>query len=350
MSHPEIDNRTPFAAEALPHNDENFRPVYTVLLKATYDIVDTGQLRLAEEQPPLLLAGEYYGDPETTSLKYEPECTLTKQATDVVLIGHAYPESPQHRQTKVGIRIGPIQKTAMVFGDRVWENGINPTASFPQPFEKIPLIWENAFGGQDLRVENPDRPSFEARNPIGKGYADKKQPFPEGLPLPNIENPDHLIQHWQDRPPPCGFGFVSPHWSPRSEYAGTYDEHWDTKRKPLLPKDFNRAFFNAADSGLQVPGYLQGDEEVIIVNASERGRLAFQLPGLPAPVFQMKFHFRDDVVAGTNLDTVIVNTDDHQLIMFWRALVPTPRGHLDLAELNIKIPGAQVLQPKKKAS
>ncbi|WP_020408523.1 DUF2169 family type VI secretion system accessory protein [Hahella ganghwensis] len=348
MSHPEIDNRTPFVAEAIPHNDENFRPVYTVLLKATYDIIDTAQLRLAEEQAPLILAGEYYGDPETTSLKYEPECTLTKLGTDVVLVGHAYPESPQHRQTKVGIRLGSLQKTAIVFGDRVWENRSNPTASLPQPFDKMPLCWENAFGGRDLRVVEPDLPSFEARNPVGKGYADKKLGLPDNLLLPNIEDPNHLIQDWKDRPAPCGFGFVSPHWQPRCQYAGTYDEQWDANRKPLLPTDFNRRFFSAADSALQAQGYLQGNEEVIIVNASERGRLAFQLPGVPNPAFQMKFHRNDEIVAGTNLDTVIVNTDNHQLIMFWRAIVPSPGGHLDLAELNIKIPGVQVLQPKKK--
>ncbi len=350
MPHPEIDNRTPFIAEVLPQNDENFRPVYTVLLKATYDIVETNQLKLAEEQAPLLLAGEYYGDPEFSSLKYEPECTLTKLTSDVVLIGHAYPESPQHRQAKVGIRLGSLQKTAQVFGDRVWDTALNGVPSTPQPFEKIPLCYENAYGGRDGRVEDPAHPSLDVRNPVGKGYIDSKLSLPKDLQLPNIEDPNNLIKHWHDRPNPQGFGFVSPHWHPRSQYAGTYDDAWDQQRKPLLPLDFHRQFFTAASDGLQSPDYLQGDEDVIIVNASDRGRLAFKLPAVPNPAFQIKFHRSDTLVKSTQLDTVIINTDEHQVYLYWRALVATPRGHMDLAEINLKVPGVEMLPTRKKAS
>jgi len=349
MAHPEIDNRTPFVAEAIPHNDEDFRPVYTLLLKATYDIADNNRLILAEQQLPLNFAGEYYGDPATSSIKLEPECTLFKNTADIVLIGHAYPEAPEHLMTRVGVKVGELRKTAIVFGDRVWEKGANPQISAPQPFDKIPLCWENAFGGTDPRVEDALKISHEAHNPVGKGYADKKLPFPDLLPLPNIENPDRLIKHWLDRPEPIGFGFVAPHWLPRGQFAGTYDEQWEKTRKPLVPVDFDRRFFNAGSAGLIAPDYLKGDEEVVIVNASERGRLSFKLPELPNPLLQMKFHLSTTQTHRTELDTLIINTDDHQVSLFWRALALAPKGHLDLAEVNIKIPGVDVLAPTKQA-
>ena len=48
----------------------------------------------------------------------------------------------------------------------------------------------------------------------------------------------------------AAFGPVGRHWEPRVRYAGTYDDRWTEDRMPLLPKDFDDRFHNAAPPGL----------------------------------------------------------------------------------------------------
>ena len=66
------------------------------------------------------LAGEPCDRRPVSSYKYEPEVALCKPATDVVLIGHAQPPGGGATQVDVGIKVGPVQKVARVFGDRFW--------------------------------------------------------------------------------------------------------------------------------------------------------------------------------------------------------------------------------------
>ncbi|HYO67197.1 MAG TPA: DUF2169 domain-containing protein, partial [Archangium sp.] len=63
MSHPAIENRTPFVFEPLALADEQMRPLLVLVIKATYSIGPQG-LQLAEAQAPLCLAGQHWGEPE----------------------------------------------------------------------------------------------------------------------------------------------------------------------------------------------------------------------------------------------------------------------------------------------
>src|SRR6185437_6864632 len=123
-----------------------------------------------------------------------------------------------------------------------------------------------------------------------------------------------------------GFGFIAPNWQPRLALAGTFDVAWDRTRKPLLPKDFDRRFFNAASPGLVAPGHLRGDEPVVTIGASPHGRVAFHLP-CPA-AHQCLFELRGQrrVSLQTVLDTVIVDMDLLCLVMQWRAHLPVRNG------------------------
>ena len=120
---------------------------------------------------PVNLAGELSTDAPVSSYKYEPEIALFKPATDVVLIGHAHPPGGGATQVDVGIKVGPLQKVARVFGDRFWSMtklgiGMSRTAAL----DRVPLIWENAFGGHDEVNSTPERPLLEPRNPVGTGF------------------------------------------------------------------------------------------------------------------------------------------------------------------------------------
>ena len=101
MGHPILENKTPFAFEPLFLADEEGRPLFVPIVKATYEMRERGQLSLAEKQVPVNIGGEYWGDPEKSSYKYEPETAFIKPATDIVLIGHAY--APKPRVTEVDV-------------------------------------------------------------------------------------------------------------------------------------------------------------------------------------------------------------------------------------------------------
>jgi hypothetical protein len=314
--------------------DERARSVVTPLVKGTFDVGDDGVARPAEKQLPINVEGQCWGeDAEKSSYKYEPEVAFFKPATDVVLIGHAVAPQRGTTELQVGITVGAARATALVIGDRVWfRAGGSPAMSRPVPFERIPLVYERAFGGRDLRHPDPKEHAMETRNPVGTGF---RRAFEEGLRLPNLEHPAALIREFGDRPPPVGFGFLSPHWHPRAALAGTYDERWQQERSPLLPLDFDRRHLNAASAGLVVSGYLRGDEPVTAMGVTSRGTFACRLPGIEPPVVRVVRRGETDVMLRTVLDTVIVEPDERRLQLFWRAHLPLKQGPHDLKALTV---------------
>ena len=96
-------------------------------------------------------------------------------STDVVLHGHARAPKAGTRQMEVSFRVGRLEKKAVVFGRRQWRKSFFGTASItkPEPFESVPLLYENAFGGRD---ETPDKVKHHAEercNPVGRGFRAK---------------------------------------------------------------------------------------------------------------------------------------------------------------------------------
>lgn len=336
MAHAVIQNRTPFSVTSLFLTDNDLRPVLVPLVRATYVIHPDGALELHDEQQGPKLEGEYWGDPQTSSYKYEPECAFFKPATDIVLIGHAHAPHAGTTEVLSGIRVGSLQKVVRVIGDRVMSrswHGWNLSA--PQTFEKIPLIYERAFGGWDRCHEDPSRHRFEPRNPVGRGFRHESSGATQDLVMPNIEDPADALARYGDTPAPAGLGFTSPHWQPRAKWGGTYDKAWEAQRKPLLPVDFDSRFFNAASPGLIAPAYLVGNEAVAVVNASVQGRLLFNLPGVAAPVCECELAGRRHHVIQTQLDTVIVNVDENTLHLLWRGHLHLRGGPHDLVAMSV---------------
>jgi hypothetical protein len=336
MGHPKIENRTPFAFETLFVADENGAPLCVPVVKATLTIGGSGVLAMAEEPLPIETGGTLNGEEPEASYAYEPETAFFKPATDVALIGHAHATARGQTEVLTGIRVGSLQKLVKVVGDRFMaRRGGVARASAPQPFERIPLVYERAFGGWDRRDADASRHSVESRNPAGTGYRHPAIDGDDDVRLPNLEDPNQPFRAYGETPAPAGFGFISPHWEPRRRFAGTYDEHWDRTRRPLLPRDFDRRFFNAASPGLVAQGYLNGDEPVVVLNASPEGRLTFDLPGIPPPVCGYELRGRAPTTVETRLDTVIVNTDSRLLLLIWRAHFPLRNGPHDLVALQV---------------
>lgn len=325
MAHPEVDNRTPLAFELLHATDEQGAPTIVPIVKATYEI-RAGAVHLAENQRPVNLSGEPWGRAECPSWKYEPEGAPSKPGTDVVLVGSACAPRAVTRDLEVSFRAGTMQQVVRVFGDRRWVKrlggGIGMTD--PEPFDRVPLVWERAFGGWDRTDPDPARHTFEPRNPVGVGFHAGRGSFVEGSSAPNLEDPSRLVSKFTDRPPPVGFGFVGPSWKPRSDFAGTYDGEWMRSRMPLLPTDFDRRFYNAAPVPLISATKLRGGESVAVSGATRDGNVSFRLPRVPPPRLTLTFAGRRSLSLEGALDTVIVNTDEALLFLLWRPELPAP--------------------------
>jgi len=333
---PEVTNDSGFAYESVYVTDEVGMPVFVAIVQSTWAIVEDGPLLALDTQPAVRTSGEWYGDPATTSLKLEPQIAFTKPATDIALVGYAYPSSSGSSDGIVGIRVGPVQKIARVFGDRLMTRNLGLAyTTTPQPFERIPIVYERCFGGWDRRHPDPGHHTCEPRNPVGVGFMDGAMDTGFEGWLPNFELTDQLFQGIGDTPEPAGFGFIQSHWYPRSLFAGTYDKRWSEDRKPLLPDDFDRRFFNAASPGLIAPGFLQGDEEVIVIGATPGGRTAFRLPGLPTPHCIVALRGRRSARLEMNLDTLLVDTDALTVTMTWRGALRLRRGPHDVEAVNV---------------
>jgi hypothetical protein len=343
MGHPTIDNETPFAFAPLFVADEEGTPVLTTIVKATLDVLPDGYVVLADNQKEVNFAGEHYGEPATSSLRFEPETAFVKDATDCVLLGHAVAPEPRTQMT-VSFRIGALSKTVRVIGDRVFEKGFfGARISDPVPFERVPLIYERAFGGWDRTSDKESHHECESRNPVGVGFAGRKGKFVAGAALPNIEDPKKPLTSFRGRSVPVGFGFIGAEWNPRSSFAGTFDEAWSRHRSPLLPLDFDRRFFQAASNGLTADGYLRGDEEVQVVGATAEGRWTFHLPGWNTPLCSVTTVSGTLLELPTKLDTVIVDADERCLILLWRAFTTLRSGPHDVTAIRVTCANAAVL-------
>jgi hypothetical protein len=348
MGHAEIENMSPFAFQPLFLSDEEGRPLIVLVVKATYSLAEGGKPSLAEEQVPVNIAGEFWGDPDNSSYKYEPETAFTKPATDVVLIGHGYPPDARTTEFEVSLKVGPLRKTLMVVGDRYWTKSLGiVSVTNPQQFEKIPLVYERAFGGWDRSDPDPKKHRFEPRNPVGRGFRAPRARFEEGVRLPNLEDPQRRLRNYGDTSPPAGFGFISPNWEPRAALGGTYDDAWMKERMPLLPKNFDRGYFNSASAGLVARGFLRGNEPVFLENASRSGRLNFQLPDIGPPACEIKLRGRSKQLPEMNLDTLIINTDENVLFLIWRGSLALRNGPHDVLAIGIQSQRAALTAGKR---
>ena len=317
----DIINHSPLTAATYFMMDKEGAEVMLVVLKGTWRIESNGKLSVADEQMPIISEPVYRGKPGESSLVYDTDAVLEKPGTDCALIGHARALQPGLPYVDVTFSVGPVKKQARVFGERRWKKGLMGGASIlkMKPIDEVPLIWENAFGGNDMSWDNPSRHEFCLENPVGWGFmAAKSKTGFDGQLLPNIEDPNDLIKSPKQRPKPAGFGMIAPSWQPRASYAGTYNERWRKYVRPLLPEDFNARFNMAAVPGLATKTHLQGNESVLVEGASKQGELLFCLPGVTPRVTVRRWGYEDNFPV--RLDTVIVEPDEERVALTWRGV------------------------------
>src|SRR4051812_3049633 len=85
----EIRNYTPFPSlgfESRGHRGEVF---HVLVVKGTFALTGGAQLKPISDQRPLVMSDQYYGDPMSSSVRYECDVNPFKPASDIHLVGTA---------------------------------------------------------------------------------------------------------------------------------------------------------------------------------------------------------------------------------------------------------------------
>jgi hypothetical protein len=328
----QFKNSTPFEGTIMLLPDPDGIDSLFTVVKATFTLAE--KPAPAEEQLPVAVEQEFYGEPDQSSIKAPADVALMKPGTDVLLIGKAHaPRGRPATWMDVSLTVGPVRKALRVFGDRVWKTRtkeLSYSISEPEPFEEMPLVWERAYGGVDRSVKPA---SGDVRNLVGTGYrVSETNESIAGVRLPNLEDPASPISGWNQRPAPACFAPICAHWEPRRSYAGTYDEEWQKHRAPYLPKDFDSRFFQLAPAGLVVTGYLKGGEPAELRGVTRAGVLRFRLP-------QVSLRITYDLDGSLQerpalLDTVLLEPEASRFTMTWRSVLQCDKKALQVNEIE----------------
>jgi hypothetical protein len=325
-----LKNRTPYGAERSWVRDAEGNHLWIVTVKATFRFDDAGQVTLDDEQPAPRFTPEYFGDPGRSSLRYDAEMVAPKPTTDVLLNAQAYaPHQKAAKAVYVGVRAGEIHKRLMVHGPRVYENTLGRVAiSEAKPFVSCPLLYEYAFGGAYLGDADPKRQVISPNNPVGCGIARTTSEL--------VDQPAHRIEYLDSRsnlPNPAGLGAISPDWSPRREKAGTYDATWSRDRAPLLPRDYDDGFLNAAPEDQRPTNHFRGGEVVELENLSPTGHVRFVLPRV-YPTFTTHIGpTRHEHRA--RLGTVIIEPDERRLSLLFQTSLLVGTFQVDYLDATV---------------
>ncbi|WP_345769031.1 DUF2169 domain-containing protein [Citrobacter amalonaticus] len=299
----QIKNQTPYATKGTWVRGRQGEEIWTVALKATWDILPDGTTRLSSVQSPVNAGSVLHSD--GTSLLYDTDLGPEKNATDIILNGCAQtPVGEKTSSVAVGLKAGNITRLARVYGDRIW-NG--QQYSMPEPFERMPLGYNKMDRGQFF----PFCSSYF--NPAGIPV--DEQPETGVSALPNIEF------QGDDKTP--GFGPLPRHWPGRLQFAGTYDEKWQQEQSPLLPNDLDERYWQCAPPTLYAGGRLKGGEAVCLGNLAppgygHNGLLIFALPRI-VPAFRTQFYDGNVRHHQGRLHTVIIEPDFPRVSMVWHS-------------------------------
>lgn len=298
-----LENGTLLAAHLFSGPADETNLGCALLVTATYDIRERG-LELAGQAPwPVHL------EPLETPYGTFPGAVASrKPKTDLIVLGKAKaPGGEAVRQMTVSVSVGGFRHALAVFGDRRWERSpAGLRATEPLPFREMPIVWANAFGGK-LTTPVGDLPNTD--NPSGKGFfLDEKEG--DGVPLPNVEDPNALIRSPKDLPKPVG-------WAPYPLAGGVRMAKLRGADGAALPAEAVEPWIMGwAHPDLIVETPVAGSR-IEVQGLSAGGPIATTVPPVP---------FRATLVLGEEarslsprLDTIIVQAEERRLVVRWRA-------------------------------
>jgi hypothetical protein len=313
------------------------RELLVVVVKGTFSIPSrpSEEPRLLPDQAPIVASDIFTGKPGFSAPLYESDYAPLKPRCDVLLNGSAYaPGGVPTERVVVGLRVGPIAKSFTVLGNRTWKYGlVSLTSTRPEPFVKMPISYDNAFGGIDDLNADPKKHRTYLQNHAGIGYYESTGPGIDNKRMPNTEESTEPIRRPNGKYRPMAFGSIGRAWQPRPTYAGTYDKKWLDNVFPFLPADFQDDYYQAAPIDQQMP-HPHGGELVELVNLAPSGRVVFPIPTLEVPI---EFSHRKDgrkTIPGT-IDAVLVEPDQGRFMVSWRAATPLKKNMFEITQVVV---------------
>ena len=302
----ELVNDTALALAAIPWALTPSRDCFTVIAKATCDLVPGGPavLRAAADPPE----GERFAELDArgeraSSCVYPTDFALYKVRADVVLTGHAC--APKGAVTTMDARFAfgsegnSFARAVVVSGDRRWEPG--PTTSRPSapgPFVRMPLIYARAFGGAKYD-----------ENPVGVGFPDRMRRGP--ALVPNLEDPTRRLRTPNQIAAPACFAPIPRSWKDLRASRGTRRAVW-----PCFPEALDWTLFQAAPPAQQL-AFLRGDEAFEIAGMRrDHPVITGSLPGIRARALVIRGGKPEEIAL--RLDTVVFDLDAMTLQLVWR--------------------------------
>jgi hypothetical protein len=270
----DFHNTTPFNADLLRTAFGEDHLLAALIARPTFRIEGRELVATPEAPWPVDAAPM-----ETPAGPLPGDLPLLSGGIDVFVVGSAHaPGGGTATALEVDVRVGDsLSRRLQVTGNRRWERrGDALVASEPEPFSSMPLSWENAYGG---KAEIPEGEMTCLANPLGKGfYLSEEQA--DGAPLPNLEDPQHRVEKWNDQPDPFGTAPYPENGSLRPLNAVDFDaENLETpKLERISPLFFNRAHPRMIIEPSQAP---KPGDEVVVSHVHPDGDLRFAWPELP---------------------------------------------------------------------
>ena len=322
-----IANTTPYVVGAEILRDRQGAETLVLVVKATFLVSVNGECAIAPDQVDIARVPQFSREPGQSSLVTDTEFVPAKPRTDVLLLGHAFaPRGTRVVSVDVALQVGELRNEFRVWGDRQWRRGsLRWSATEPTPFERMPIVYERAYGGTHGKPDANGVLRCDPRNPVGRGFDTEARA--DGDLLPNIEYVNETRR-------PAGFGPIARHWEPRVKFAGTYDDDWRRHRHPLVPTDFDDLFYQTAPLEQQSAVPLTGGEPVILRNLTPSGLLQFKLPRIP---LLAHVDLGDDVAAQRpKLHTVLIEPDVPRVVMTWSSALRCQGRALKIGDIHVR--------------
>lgn len=255
------------------------------------------------------------GQMETPAGPFPGDVPFLTGGVDVFVLGNVYqPGGTPAPDLQLEIRVGKhFQRLLDVFGDRVWEKRWGKLVpSDPAPFVSMPLSFEGAYGGA---TEWEGQQHAWPFNSVGKGFYLSAE-HAVGNPLPNLEDPEHPIESFEDQPDPFCPVPLPPDSGLRAMNAVELEPHEGAERiRQITPRMFNHAHPRMIIEPEHAP---RAGDEVVVTCVRPDGDLRIALPDHTSHVHvQLE---NQHYLFPLHLDMIGILAEEERLVLGYRVV------------------------------